>query len=334
MDKHHIRILITRFFENDFPKESILKFQQWFTRKEDNVVKNEVLKELWEQEEVEANEHTLLALNEMNSRIGKNKKTVKLPLSRKLLRIASILLLPVVGGLFTYWLMNNQSSPMGLSTPKTEIVEHIVPDGEMKQVILPDGSEVWLNAGSMLLYSDDFLGSTRHLFLNGEATFRVEKNPERPFIVKTQYMQVEALGTTFNVKSYVDGGTTAVTLEEGLVRVDVTGKVNVSEVISPNEQLVYDHRQGKTSRLQVDAELVSKWKEGYLVFEEASFEEIIRTVERRFNVTVYYDVRKYGGGRFSVKYTPYEDVRQVLTILETLNPGLKWTIKDDTIYII
>lgn len=333
MDKHHIRILITRFFENDFPKESILKFQQWFTRKEDNVVKNEVLKELWEQEEVEANEHTLLALNEMNSRIGKNKKTVKLPLSRKLLRIASILLLPVVGGLFTYWLMNNQSNPMGLSTPKTEIVEHIVPDGEMKQVILPDGSEVWLNAGSMLLYSDDLSGSSRRLFLNGEATFRVEKDPERPFIVKTQYMQVEALGTTFNVKSYVDMGTMAVTLEEGSVRVDVTGKVNVSEVISPNEQLIYDHRQGKTSKLEVDAELVSRWKEGYLVFEEASFEEIIHTIERRFNVTVYYDVRKYGGGRFSVKYTPYEDVRQVLTILETLNPGLKWRINDNTVYI-
>jgi len=334
MDKHHIRILITRFFENDFPKESVLKFQQWFIRKDDSVVKNEVLNELWEREEAETDAHTLLALDEINKRIGKNKKTVKLPLSQRLLRIASILLLPVIGGLFTYWLMNNQSDSLVPSAPKTEIVEHIVPDGEIKQVLLPDGSEVWLNAGSMLLYSDDFLGSTRHLFLNGEATFRVEKNPERPFIVKTQYMQVEALGTTFNVKSYVDGGTTAVTLEEGLVRVDVTGKVNVSEVISPNEQLVYDHRQGKTSRLQVDAELVSKWKEGYLVFEEASFEEIIRTVERRFNVTVYYDVRKYGGGRFSVKYTPYEDVRQVLTILETLNPGLKWTIKDDTIYII
>lgn len=333
MDKHPIRILITRFFENDFPKESVLKFQQWFTHKEDSVVKNEVLKELWEREDAETNTRTLLALDEMNRRIGKNKKTINLSLSRRLLRIASIFLLPVIGGLFTYWMMNNQSDPVVLSTPRTEIVEHIVPDGEMKQVLLPDGSEVWLNAGSMLLYSDDFSGSGRRLFLNGEATFQVKKDPERPFIVKTQYMQVEALGTTFNVKSYVDMGTMAVTLEEGSVRVDVTGKVNVSEVISPNEQLIYDHRQGKTSKLEVDAELVSRWKEGYLVFEEASFEEIIHTIERRFNVTIYYDVRKYGGGRFSVKYTPYEDVRQVLTILETLNPGLKWTIEDDTIYI-
>ena len=330
MDKHPIRILMTRFFENDFPKESVLKFQQWFTRKENSISKDEVLNELWEREGAEADKHTLQALEEMNRRIGKDKKTAYLSLSRRLLRIASILLLPVIGGLLTYWIMHNQSES---SAPKTEIVEHIIPDGKMKQVLLPDGSEVWLNAGSMLLYSDDLSGSVRRLFLSGEATFRVKKDPERPFIVKTQYMQVEALGTTFNVRSYLDAGTAAVTLEEGLVRVDVDGKVRVSEVISPNEQFVYNHRHGKTSRLQVDAELVSKWREGYLVFEEASFEEIIRTVERRFNVTVYYDVRKYGGGRFSIKYTPYENVRQVLTILETLNPGLKWTIEDDTIHI-
>lgn len=333
MNKYHIHILITRFFENDFPKESILKFQQWFTRKEDSEVKDEILEELWEREAAEANALTLLALDEMNKRIGKDKKAVKLPLSRRLLRIASILLLPVIGGLFAYWLMNNQSGSSVPAAPKTEIVEHIVPEGKIKQIFLPDGSEVWLNAGSMLLYPGDFSGSTRRLFLNGEATFRVEKDPKRPFIVKTQYMEVEALGTTFNVKSYVDLGTMAVTLEEGSVRVDVAGKVSVSEVISPNEQFVYDHRQGKISKLRIDAELVSKWKEGYLVFEEASFEEIIHTIERRFNVTVNYDIRKYGGGRFSVKYTPYENVRQVLTILETLNPGLKWTIKDNTIDI-
>ena len=249
MDKHHIRILITRFFENDFPKESVLKFQQWFTRKEDSVIKNEVLNELWEQEAAEADKHTLRALEEMNRRIGQNKKTVYLSLSRRLLRIASILLLPVIGGLFTYWMMHSKSDSIVPSVPKTEIVEHIVPDGEMKQVLLPDGSEVWLNAGSMLLYPDDLPGPDRCLFLSGEATFRVEKDPEQPFIVKTQYMQVEALGTTFNVRSNVDAGTAAVTLEKGLVRVDVNGKVRVSEVISPNEQLVYNHRQGKISRL-------------------------------------------------------------------------------------
>ncbi|MFA7583422.1 FecR family protein [Proteiniphilum sp. UBA5384] len=330
MDKNFIRILIFRFFENDFPQKTFLKFQQWLTREEDSELKDDVLQELWERETTEANARTLLALKEMNKRIRKEKKSSHLSLSRRLLRIASILILPVIGGLTTYWIVRDNFES---TIPKTEIVEHIVPDGEMKQILLPDGSEVWLNAGSMLLYADNLPGKNRHLFLNGEATFQVKKDPERPFIVKTQHMQIEALGTTFNVRSYIDMGSTAVTLEEGLVRVGVTGKVNLSEVIHPNEQFVYDHRLGITSLLQVDAELISRWREGYLVFEDASFEEIIHTVERRFNVIIQYDVRKYGGGRFSVKYTPYENVEQVLNILETLNPGLKWHREENAIYI-
>lgn len=330
MDKQHIRILITRFFEDNYPKEFVLKFQQWFTCKENGVLKDEVLNELWEQETAEADERTLQGLKEMNRRIGKAKNPVRISLPQRLLRIASIFLLPIVSALLTYWIMQDEDKR---TTPEAGMVEYMVPDGEMKQIILPDGSEVCLNAGSMLLYSGNLSGPDRCLYLSGEATFRVEKDPERPFIVKTQYMQVEALGTTFNVKSYRDSGITEITLEEGLVRVNVDGKVRASELIRPDEQFVYDHRQGEISKHPIDAELVAKWKEGYLVFKDASFEEIIRTVERRFNVTVHYDIRKYGGGRFSVKYTPYEDVQQVLMILETLNPGLKWNMEGSSIYI-
>lgn len=328
MDKQNIRSIITRFFENNFSKELILKFQFWFSQTEDRDLKDDILNELWKKETAEANELTLYGLEEISHRIGK--RSTHISLTQRFLRIAAIFLLPVAGSLQTLWLMNNKDEqPVQFA----EMVEYSIPDGEMKQVTLPDGSEIWLNAGSMLFYSGDFSGPTRTLFLNGEATFKVTKDPQRPFIVRTQYMQVEALGTMFNVKSYNDLGLTEVTLEEGSVRVDVNGKVTTSELMQPNEQFVYDHRNAKTSKYPVDAELVAKWKEGYLVFQDASFEDIIRTVERRFNVTVNYDIRKYGGGSFSVKYTPYENVEQILNILETLNPGLKWTMENDIISI-
>jgi len=330
MDKQQVRTLITRFFENNFSKELFLKFQHWFTQPENKDWKDEILNELWEKETVEANELTLYGLEKMNNKIRGEKKVVRFSLSQRLLRIAAIFLLPLVGSVLTYWYLNNQHD---LPLPIAEMVEYIVPDGELKQITLPDGSEVWLNAGSVLLYSGDFSGPVRSLFLNGEATFQVTKDAERPFIVKTQYMQVEALGTIFNVKSYNDGGLTEVTLEEGLVRADVNGKITASELISPNEQLVYNHRLAKTFKHVVDAELVAKWKEGYLVFLDASFEDIVRTIERRFKVTVNYDIRKYGGGSFSIKYTPYENVHQVLTILKTLNPGMTWTITEDIVTI-
>ncbi len=330
MEKQHIRTLITRFFENEFSKDIVLKFQSWFTHTEDRTIQDEVLNDIWETEAAEATAITQRALKEMNRRIGQGNKTRSIPIYRYILRVAAVLLLPVLGSLVTYWFI----SPKEIQViTKTELTEYMIPDGEMKQIVLPDGSEVWLNSGSMLLFSGDLSGTIRSLFLSGEATFHVKKDPERPFIVKTQYTQVEALGTTFNVKSYGDSGITEVTLEEGVVRVDLDGKLTTSEVLHPNEQFVYDHRYGKTSKLKVDAELIAKWKEGYLVFQDSSFEEIIRTLERRFNVTINYDIKKYGGGNFSVKYAPYENISQVLTILETLNPGLKWTMKDNIINI-
>lgn len=328
MNKQNIRSIVTRFFENNFTKELILKFQFWLIQTEDKDLKDEVLNEVWRNETAEANGLTLYGLEQMNHRIGK--KAIQVTFTQRLLRITAILLLPVVGSFLTYWFMNNEGVEPVLFT---EMVEYITSDGEMDQIILPDGSEVWLNAGSVLLYSGDLSGPTRSLFLNGEATFQVVKDSQRPFIVKTQYMQIEALGTIFNVKSYNDAGLTEVTLEEGLVRADVNGKLTASELIYPNEQFVYDHRYAKTSKVKVDAELINKWKEGYLVFRDASFEDIIRTIERRFSVTVNYDIRKYGGGSFSVKYNPYENVQQVLVILETLIPGLKWTINEDIITI-
>lgn len=330
MDRQHIRALITRFFGNNFSEETFLKFRLWLVHKEDRETKEEVMNELWEKETAKANLLTLHGLEDMNLRIGKERKTTVISMPRRLLRIAAVFLLPVIGATLAYLFMDNTQKLPELTAG---IVEHIVPDGEMREIVLPDGSEVWLNAGSLLLYSGDFSGPDRSLFLNGEAVFRVVKDLGRPFIVKTQHMHIEALGTTFNVKSYGDSGSEEVTLEEGLIRVDLNGKVNASELVHPNEQLVYNHRIGKLSRYPVDAELVARWKEGYIVFQDASFEDIIRTVERRFNVVVNYDIRKYGGGSFSIKYTPYENVQQVLTILETLIPELNWSIEDNIVNI-
>lgn len=330
MEKKHIRTLIIRFFENNFSKETILKFQFWLTLAEDKEMKEVVLNEIWEKETAQADKLTLQGLKDMNRRIGKIDKTDNNPLFQRLLRIAAILALPVVGSLLTYWFISSGDQQI---VQTAEMTEYIVPDGEMKQLVLPDGSEVWLNAGSILLFSGNLSGSTRSLYLSGEAIFHVKKDSERPFIVKTKHTQVEALGTTFNVKAYNDSGLTEVTLAEGVIRLDLNGKIKASEIVRPDEQFVYDHRNGKIEKKQVDAELVGKWKEGYLVFHDSSFEEIIRAIERRFNVTVNYDIRKYGGGKFSIKYTPYENVNQVLSILETINPGLTWFRKDNVIEI-
>ncbi len=328
MEKQNIRSIIIKFFENNFSKDLILRFQFWFTQTGQQDIKEDILNELWESETAGVNELTLYGLKEINRRIGK--KPASGSLYRRILQIAALFLLPLAGSFLTYWVMDqNDYQPVQVA----EMVEYNVPDGDMKYIVLPDGTQVWLNAGSVLLHSGEMSGPERILFLTGEASFQVKKDSVRPFIVKTQYMQIEALGTTFNVKSYNDAGTKEVTLEEGSVRVEVNGKITASELMYPNEQMVYDHRLTKVSKYPVDAGLVARWKEGYLVFQDASFEEVIRTIERRFKVSVNYDIRKYGGGNFSIKYMPYENVQQILDVFSGLNPGMEWTIENEIITI-
>ena len=112
-----------------------------------------------------------------------------------------------------------------------EMAELFVPYGESRQVILPDGSQVWVDAGSLLVYPKDFTDTeTRTVYLTGEASFTVRKNTEKPFIVKTTYLDVQALGTVFTVASYPADSCTSTILEEGSVKVDGKGRRNTSRL--------------------------------------------------------------------------------------------------------
>ena len=332
MKKEDIRALITHFFEHDYPKEAILKFQYWLTHQEDRPLKDEVMNELWEKETAEADEYTLSGLQEMNNRIKPLAKPVEVSLGKRLARIAATLLLPLLGAAATYYILSSEPE-RAKAKENIMVAEYIVHDGEMQQVVLPDNSTAWINAGTMLVFSQDPKKKTRTVFLNGEATFDIRKDKDKPFFVKSQHLQIEALGTKFNVNTYSDSGISTVTLEEGMVRVSIDSQSNRPTVLLPNEQLVYNYRSGRISKHPIDAQLVSKWKEGYLVFHDAPFEDVMRAIERRFSVTINYDIRKYGGGSFSIKYAPYEKVEQVLDILQTLNPDMQWNKEKNTITI-
>ena len=83
-------------------------------------------------------------------------------------------------------------------------MEQFVPSGKRERITLPDGSEVWLNSGTLLLYPSAFIGQSREIYLVGEGYFKVRKRPEQPFIVRTKAMRVQVLGTEFNLSAYPD----------------------------------------------------------------------------------------------------------------------------------
>lgn len=326
MGSTYISSIITRFFGKDLPKEVQLRFRQWFVQDEYRREKEAAMKELWDNDASVADESTRKELHKLHRRMQEHQPAVHTFFTR-LLRGAAILMLPLIGAGVTYVVMDRYPKVV-----EPELVECFVPHGDKRQITLPDGSNVWINAGSLLIYSKQFSGSTRTLFLNGEACFQVAKNPDKPFIVKTKYIDVQALGTVFDVQSYPESEQTVATLESGKIKVD-SKTSDDSFIVHPNEQVIYDNLSGHIIKQAVDARQFARWKDGYLIFQGASFNYIIKTIERRFNVTVNYEDNKYAGRAFNVKFKPDEELPQVLEVLKEMIVGLRYKIKNNVVYI-
>jgi len=156
--------------------------------------------------------------------------------------------------------------------------------GDKTTVVLPDSSKVYLNSGSKLIFNNNFNEGERQVFLNGEAFFSVTKDKSSPFIVKAGEIEVEVMGTEFNLKAYPEENKISATLVEGSLRVS---SKNRSAVIKPNQKLVYEKdSQSMKIQLLADTTPETEWKEGRLVFRNESLADLELKLERWFDVDI------------------------------------------------
>ena len=215
------------------------------------------------------------------------KSSGKLKLYAIGLRIAAVLLI----GMFAASILFYQQKASVLDRFPIQTVS--IPYGATTQFKLPDGSSVWLNSGSSLSYSGNF-STKRKVELKGEAFFDVVKNAG-PFIVQTNYGKVEVLGTAFNIQAYDDGDFTT-TLERGMVKIlDTANKHDM--ILNPGEQAKLINN--KLVKNEVDTKLFTSWKDGKLIFSRDPFPDIMRNLERWFNVTIDYSANDFEGLWFS-----------------------------------
>ena len=188
-----------------------------------------------------------------------------------------------------------------------------------------------LNAGSSLLYPASVRADARIVYLSGEGNFSVAKDSERPFIVKTAYMDVQALGTVFCVQSYVGEHKMRTTLKEGRVKVSIPS-MDQPYYLEPDDQLVFSPAEKTVSMVKVDANRILEWEEGYLPFTNASFQEVVSVLEKRFDVSVVYDAGKMKGGALNVRFRPDESLEDVLNVLTLIIPGSRYKQEGNRIY--
>lgn len=162
------------------------------------------------------------------------------------------------------------------------------PYGTRTEFHLPDGSTGHLNGGSTITFPTRFTDKTRNVKLTGEAFFNVISNHKKPFIVSTKIIDVKVTGTTFDVRAYPDGETTEVTLLNGKVEVFRRNENTVTSigVLKPDESLIYDAKSNSQSIRSGNSTDKVSWVEGKLIFKYEPFEEVVRKLNRWYNVNI------------------------------------------------
>ncbi len=169
-----------------------------------------------------------------------------------------------------------------LTTDKVTTSTLYTPCGQTFKVILNDGTEVWLNANSRLIYPVRFVGNKRRVRLEGEAYFKVTRNERMPFVIETATLTTEVLGTEFNVKSYEESQT-QVTLVSGSVRVGMPS-IGKTVVLEPSEEITCTDKGYQVKK--VDTAYYTQWREGYFYFDDVYLSDILRDLGRWYNLTV------------------------------------------------
>ena len=328
METHEsIKRIFQLYIGKHFTRMGRAVFGKWLRAQQDQVEKEEMLQQCWEASEGEISADTWNEWNRLQERMGLSFYRGKRIRMRWMRYAAAIAIFVMTAG-GTYWTTRELTLRQS-----TEMCEMFVPYGKTCELVLPDSSRVWVNTGSTLLYPSDFKQlDSRTVYLTGEASFQVSKNKEKPFIVKTSGLDVQALGTVFTVKSYAGEDYTMATLEEGSVKVSLKEGAEESYVLQPSEQLVFSHTDKSVRMNRVDLSLFRMARKGYLIFEDVTFEQMILTLEKKYGVTFQYNATRYGNDLYNVKFAPDETIENVMEILHQLI-GIQYIINEKNVIV-
>ncbi|MEI6865658.1 FecR domain-containing protein [Flavicella sp.] len=210
-----------------------------------------------------------------------------------------------------------------------------IPYGKRFEVKLSDGTKVHLNAGSSLKYPISFIkGKNRKVFLKGEAYFDVAKDAKHPFIVNADDMDVRVLGTRFNISSYPEDDNINTVLVEGSVSIYKKGELytpETSTILKPGFMAAWQKNDRKIAIEKADIELATAWVDGKIIFRHTPFDDIIKKLERHYNVKIINNNKVLGKQRFRASF----DIEVIEQVLESFNANfeIEYTIHNNQIII-
>lgn len=207
----------------------------------------------------------------------------------------------------------------------------IVPYGKRSQLTLSDGSKVWINSGSRLVYPAIFKGDKREVYLQGEAIFEVAHNENKPFRVLSDHQEIEVLGTVFNVSAYSGETVNHTVLKSGSVRINYKEAKAGSVKIKPRTMSSINLETREINKTEVNPDDYFSWREGYLTLKNENLKSIFTKLSRYYNVKIEFEEELIAEKTFSGRLDLKEDVERVLNLLET--SGFQFERKEGKILV-
>lgn len=199
-----------------------------------------------------------------------------------------------------------------------------VPYGKKFQVVLSDGSEVYLNSGSSLKYPIKFIkGNIREVFLEGEGYFNITKDKYDSFIVNTNNINTKVFGTQFNISSYENEENIKVVLVEGSVNVYTINNIDSQNILEPNQIATYSKFEREITTNEVDVSSHIAWIDGVLLFKNENFSNIIRKLERHYDVKIVNNYSKLHNERFTGRF----EIENISEVLNTFRKTIAFSYK-------
>ena len=234
----------------------------------------------------------------------------RISLRRSAVRIAAAAVIAAVllaGGFTTVSLSKRLAQPV---TVVTQL-------GERSQVVLPDGTKVWLNSSSSVEYVAPFFSRQRRVKMEGEAYFEVEHDRRAPFVVSTNGLDVEVLGTRFNIRNDDNEHRVTTVLLEGAVKAYASGREQASVRLHPAQQLVFDTRTHAMRLTDCpSAERSINWIDGRFCFEHDTFGEIVAELKRYYNVDIRFMDNRLRDMRFSGNFRVEDGIYHIMSVLQ------------------
>jgi len=317
--------LLKNYLEGRGTEEDKQKIKNWFSslqaeqelRKVSHDIWNDIVQNIvihgYDEARIQDRINHLLRLEEA---MEYNKNKAKIRIIRYLTRIAAVLFIPLL--LFTLY---NWEGKVG-AKESISYAEIYSPLGARTNFILPDGSSGWLNGNSYLNFPIEFKGKCRKVKLTGEAYFNVKEDPEMPFTVVTDGIKVKAYGTSFNVMAYPDDRNIEVTLESGdveIFRKDDYGRDLSIDKLIPEHRGVYIKRTNLYNTDKVNVDKYISWKNGELVFRNEPMTEVVKRINRWYNVRIIIKDKKLESYSYRATFVD-ETLDEVLKLLKLTSP--------------